>query len=480
MKSAFHTGVKEITIRRTPVPTPGPGECLVRSKPAPSAARTPGGPARPRTRSRCTATSRPASSKASGPGATRSKVGDRVVCYAIRGCGSCENCRNGIPTRCASSQFVEGGFQEYSLFTADLLFPCPEGIDFVTASLLSDAMENRCAGSGGCRPHRPIRSRSRGLGPLGLLQVLFLRARGVKQIIGLDTVEARQKKALELGADFVLDPAGCDVVAEVAKLCGGDGADKAYTFVRNAQATETAVRSTKKGAGGCTFVGLEGNFNLPEWLERTMVWSFYFTPDEYFRQRPFPAGAPDQPGAGRLRRPFPLRPGLARLSPNALLTGNIRQGSSLQWIESRLRVPEDRFRHSQPEKTENFRKIIEKWFDFESFQLIVRGVPGLICSGSYTQFLLFHNYSSKRLKKQTWNPFLFRARSPSGTGYFLLTRRLSGCTLSETERNRRIMTTPTILIDAYSQIFRAYYAIRQLNNSGGSRPMRSSSSRACC
>lgn len=29
------------------------------------------------------------------------------------------------------------------------------------------------------------------------------------------------------------------------------------------------------------------------------------------------------------------------------------------------------------------------------------------------------------------------------------------------------MTTPTILIDAYSQIFRAYYAIRQLSNSRG-------------
>ena len=32
MKSAFHTGVKEITIRETPVPTPGPGEYLVRIK----------------------------------------------------------------------------------------------------------------------------------------------------------------------------------------------------------------------------------------------------------------------------------------------------------------------------------------------------------------------------------------------------------------------------------------------------------------
>ena len=140
MKSAFHTGVKEITIRETPVPTPGPGEYLVRI----TACAICGSD---------TWWASPASDtepvhghesagviEACGPGATRYKVGDRVVCYAIRGCGSCENCRNGIPTRCASSQFVEGGFQEYSLFTADLLFPCPEGIDFVTASLLSDAI----------------------------------------------------------------------------------------------------------------------------------------------------------------------------------------------------------------------------------------------------------------------------------------------------------------------------------------------------
>ena len=281
MKSAFHTGVKEITIRETPVPTPGPGEYLVWIKACAICGSD-------------TWWASPASDtepvhghesagviEACGPGATRYKVGDRVVCYAIRGCGSCENCRNGIPTRCASSQFVEGGFQEYSLFTADLLFPCPEGIDFVTASLLSDAIGVPLRGLRRLPPAPTDSVTVWGLGPLGLLQVLFLRARGVKQIIGLDTVEARRKKALELGADFVLDPAGCDVVAEVEKLCGGDGADKAYTFVRNAQATETAVRSTKKGAGICTFVGLEGNFNLPEWLERTMVWSFYFTPDEY-------------------------------------------------------------------------------------------------------------------------------------------------------------------------------------------------------
>ncbi|MPN01638.1 Hydroxylamine reductase [bioreactor metagenome] len=89
------------------------------------------------------------------------------------------------------------------------------------------------------------------------------------------------EKALELGADFALDPSQGDVTAEIKKLCGGRGADKAYTYVRNDKATDAIVKSTRRGAEICTFVGLNGSYDLPEWQERTLVWSFYFTPGEY-------------------------------------------------------------------------------------------------------------------------------------------------------------------------------------------------------
>ena len=36
-----------------------------------------------------------------------------------------------------------------------------------------------------------------------------------------------------------------------------------------------------KGGAICTYVGLEGKFNLPEWMERGLAWSFCFTPAEY-------------------------------------------------------------------------------------------------------------------------------------------------------------------------------------------------------
>jgi threonine dehydrogenase-like Zn-dependent dehydrogenase len=64
-------------------------------------------------------------------------------------------------------------------------------------------------------------------------------------------------------------------------LCGGVGADKAYTYVRHPKATEDVFKSTKEGASICTFVGLDGKYELQEWYERTLVWSFYFTPSEY-------------------------------------------------------------------------------------------------------------------------------------------------------------------------------------------------------
>ena len=72
-----------------------------------------------------------------------------------------------------------------------------------------------------------------------------------------------------------------DAVEKIKELCDGIGADKAYTYVRNPKATEDIFKSTKEGASICTFVGLEGQYELQEYYERTLVWSFYFTPTEY-------------------------------------------------------------------------------------------------------------------------------------------------------------------------------------------------------
>ena len=91
------------------------------------------------------------------------------------------------------------------------------------------------------------------------------------------------EKALELGATHTVNPAAEDPVAAIQHICGGIGADKAYTYVRNDKATETVLKCTKECGTVCSFVGLNGQaaINIPEYVERTLVWSFYFTPNEY-------------------------------------------------------------------------------------------------------------------------------------------------------------------------------------------------------
>jgi len=281
MKTAFHTDKKKIEVRETEIPKPCKGEYLVKIKACAicgsdtwwNNSAVDGEPVHGHESAGII--------EACGEGAEKFKIGDRVVAYAILGCGECAYCKAGVPTNCQSKAFIEGGFQEYSVFTEALLFPCPEDVDFITASLLSDAIGVPLRGLRRLKPEQNDKVCVWGLGPLGMLQVMFLKAQGVKTVIGLDTIEERLQKARELGTDYTINPVKQDAVAVIKDLCDGMGADKAYTYVRHPKATEDVFKSTKEGASICTFVGLDGQYELQEWYERTLVWSFYFTPMEY-------------------------------------------------------------------------------------------------------------------------------------------------------------------------------------------------------
>ena len=62
-----------------------------------------------------------------------------------------------------------------------------------------------------------------GLGVLGLLGVELLRAAGACPIIAVDPVESKRKQALELGADYALDPFAENFAAEAKRIAGNGG-----------------------------------------------------------------------------------------------------------------------------------------------------------------------------------------------------------------------------------------------------------------
>jgi len=96
-----------------------------------------------------------------------------------------------------------------------------------------------------------------GLGPVGLATGALCRKLGAERIIGIDVVEERMALAKELDlCDEVLH-SGPENVAEVRKLTGGHGVERAVDCSANEAARATAIRATRKW-GRIVFLGEGG------------------------------------------------------------------------------------------------------------------------------------------------------------------------------------------------------------------------------
>jgi len=62
-----------------------------------------------------------------------------------------------------------------------------------------------------------------GQGILGQLAVMILKAAGAAPVVAADPVAAKRARALELGADYALDPTAPDFAAQAKALCPGEG-----------------------------------------------------------------------------------------------------------------------------------------------------------------------------------------------------------------------------------------------------------------
>lgn len=89
-----------------------------------------------------------------------------------------------------------------------------------------------------------------GAGKIGLLAMMSAKVHGAAPIIVVDLVQSRLEKALELGADAVVNAGEVDAVSEVARLTG-DGANAVIICVRDGQVLNQAV---EMGCRGVTVV----------------------------------------------------------------------------------------------------------------------------------------------------------------------------------------------------------------------------------
>lgn len=261
---------KPLVIQEVPVPTPGPGEILVKVKACGVChtdlhAASGDWPLKP------TPPFIPGHEAAGvvvalGAGVTDFKLGDAVgVAWLHDACLRCEYCETGWETLCEhqhnTGYSVNGGFAEYVIASAAFAARLPAGVDFAAIGPIL------CAGVTTYKGLKETEAKPgewvviSGVGGLGHIAIQYAKAMGLK-VIGLDIAEDKLKLARESGADQAVNALAKDAVERVLDITGG-GAHGVLVTAVSTPAFGQALHMVRR-KGTVSLVGLPpGEFPTP-------------------------------------------------------------------------------------------------------------------------------------------------------------------------------------------------------------------------
>ena len=203
-----------------------------------------------------------------GSGVKDLKVGDRVALEPGKTCGKCEFCKSGKYNLCKDVIFfatppVNGVFQEYVAHEAGLCFKLPENVSTMEGALIEPLAVGLHAALQGDATLGQTAVVT-GTGCIGLCSLLSLKAMGVSKIIVVDIMEKRLQKALELGADYIINGKEEDTLERIMELTNGKGFDIGIETAGSQITASQLIKSAKKGST-IVFVGYSasGEMTLP-------------------------------------------------------------------------------------------------------------------------------------------------------------------------------------------------------------------------
>ncbi|MFA9381204.1 MAG: NAD(P)-dependent alcohol dehydrogenase [Acetanaerobacterium sp.] len=203
-----------------------------------------------------------------GNAVTHLAVGDRVALEPGKTCGQCEFCKTGRYNLCPDVIFfatppVDGVFQEYVAHEASLCFKLPDNMSTLEGALIEPLAVGLHAANQGkaCAGQTAVVF---GAGCIGLVTMMALKAKGVSRVYVVDIMQKRLDKAMELGADAVVNGADVDTVQTLLSLTQNKGCDLAIETAGTEITATQAIRAAKKGST-IVFVGYgkSGTMNLP-------------------------------------------------------------------------------------------------------------------------------------------------------------------------------------------------------------------------
>jgi len=211
MPAAVYVGDGQMAVQDLPVPVAGPGEVLVEVAQCGICGSDMHlvleGYARPGT---VLGHEWAGTVVASGDGVTGWEPGARVVSNPSAGCGRCRPCRRGRPSVCLERDPPDylsfgGAFCRYVAVRADRLLRIPDTLT-TRAAALTEPTAIAVHTVNLAQPETDDRVLITGAGPVGLLVLSVLLARGVTDVTVSEPSALRRARAAAIGAAAVISP----------------------------------------------------------------------------------------------------------------------------------------------------------------------------------------------------------------------------------------------------------------------------------
>lgn len=259
MKVARLYAFGDIRIEDVPVPRPGPGDALVRTR----ACGICSGDVMPwyiEKKAPLVLGHEPAGEiVGTGQWVTSFREGDRVFVHHHAPCLTCRFCRRGDHVQCETwraSRIFPGGIAEYILVPAINLehdtIRLRDGMSYEDGTLIEPTA---CVVKGLRRAR--IRKGDTvlviGLGVMGMINVMTASAYGAGRVIGADLVRFRLDKALELGADDVIDVSSAGLRESLSAITGGGMAEVVIVGPNSVEAMVKGLECVRPGGQALFF-----------------------------------------------------------------------------------------------------------------------------------------------------------------------------------------------------------------------------------
>jgi alcohol dehydrogenase len=202
-----------------------------------------------------------------GSAVTMVAPGDQVLVSCITSCGRCRFCKEGHYGLCSGGggwifgHTIDGLQAELARvpFADTSVYKIPEGLTpedvIFLADILPTAYEVGVL-NGGVQPGDTVAVV--GAGPIGLATIMTAKLFTPGRIVAIDIADARLEKALEFGADVIVNNGVEDAVERVLELTGGLGADVAVEAVGVPDTFELCTALVRPG-GRVANVGVHGH-----------------------------------------------------------------------------------------------------------------------------------------------------------------------------------------------------------------------------